>query len=99
VIADAVTRRGNPATSSDQWHVVHSRWCGKQANHPPFARKVVSEHGDDRSAAVAAAKKLIARIKPAVSTRPVSEKDQVFVRPPEFRSLKFAAHRFHPRPR
>jgi hypothetical protein len=99
MIKDALTRRGNPATSSDQWHVVHARWCGKDANHPPFARKVVSEHGDDRAAAVVAAKRLLAKIKDAMKGRPLAERDQVFVRRPEFCSLKFSAHRFRPRAR
>jgi len=97
MIKDALTRRGNPATSSNEWHVVHSKWCGKQANHPPFAREVTSEHGSNRSAAVAAAKKLVARIKPSIKNRIVAERDQVFVRPPEFKSLKFAEHRIRPR--
>jgi hypothetical protein len=73
---------------------VHSKWCGTAVKHPPFARKVVSEHGDDRSAAVAAARKLVARIKSSIEKRPVAERDQVFVRRPEFRSLKFATQRF-----
>jgi hypothetical protein len=99
MIKDAVTRRGNPATSSDEWHVVYSKWCGKRANHPPFSRKVISEHGGDRSAAVAAAKKLVARIKPSVENRIAAERDQVFVRPPEFKSLKFAEYRIRQGPR
>ena len=99
MIKDALTRRGNPATSSDQWHVVHAKWCGKERKLSPFARKVVSEHGGDRSAAVAAAKKLIARLKASIKDRPLAERDQVFVRPPDFRSLKYAEHRLSSGPR
>jgi hypothetical protein len=99
MIKDALTRRGNAATSSDQWHVVHAKWCGKEADHPPFARKVVSEHGTSRTAALAAAKKLVAKIKASCQDRPLAQRDQVFVRPPDFRSLKFTEQRFRPGPR
>ena len=92
MITNALTKRGNPATTSDQWHVVHAKWCGKRANHPPFARKVVSEH-PSRENAVDAAKQLAATLDPIRSKRPISERDQVLVRPPKFRSLKFAANR------
>jgi hypothetical protein len=98
MITDALTRRGNPATTSDQWHVVHAKWCGKRANHPPFARTVVSEHVD-RDAAVVAAKRLAARLDPVRGKRPVAERDQILVRPPLFRSLKFTAHRVQRRRR
>jgi hypothetical protein len=92
MITNAFTHRGNPATTSDQWHVVHAKWCGKRANHPPFAREVVSEH-PTRETAVVAAKRLAATLDPIRSKRPVAERDQVLVRPPQFRSLKFAANR------
>jgi hypothetical protein len=92
MITDALTRRGNPATTSDQWHVVHAKWCGKRASHPPFARKVVSEHAN-REAAVVAAKRLAAKLDPVRTTMPAAERDQILVRPPLFRSLKYTSHR------
>lgn len=98
MITDALTRRGNPATTSDQWHVILSKWCGRTANHPPFARKVMSEH-DDRLTAVAAAKRLAAKIDASRCKQPVKERDQILVRPPRYRSLKFTATRVTRRPR
>jgi hypothetical protein len=98
VITDALTRRGNPAMTSDKWHVVHSKWCGRGSNHPPFARAVVSEHRD-RGAAVDAAKQLAAKLDPKLQSRPIPERDQIFVRPPRFRSLKFTSFRLKRRPR
>ena len=91
MITDALTRRGNPATTSDRWHVVHATWCGSTGT-APFARKVVSEHSD-RTAAVTAAKKLAAKIDPIRAERPAAQRDQILVRPPRFRSLKFSTHR------
>jgi hypothetical protein len=92
VITDALTRRGNPATTSDRWHVVHAKWCGKQANHPPYSRTVVSEH-TSREKAVVAAKRLAAKLDPVRIKLPPAERDQILVRPPLFRSLKFTSHR------
>jgi hypothetical protein len=93
MITNATTRRGNPATTSDQWHVVHSKWCGKRANHPPFAREIVSEHGKNKTAALAAARKLATRMASAMRERPAAERDEFLVRPPLFRSLKFTTNR------
>jgi hypothetical protein len=98
MITDALTRRGNPAMTSDQWHVVHAEWCGKRANHPPFARHVVSEH-PDRATAVVAAKQLAAKLDPTVRARPIENRDQIFVRPPRYRSLKFTSRRIKKRRR
>jgi hypothetical protein len=59
---------------------------------------VVSEHGD-RDAAVDAAKSLAARLDPTRSQQPLAERDQIFVRPPRFRSLKFREYRVRRRRR
>jgi hypothetical protein len=92
VITDALTRRGNPAFTSDRWHVVHAKWSGTRNGGPPFARTVVSEHAD-REHAVVAAKRLAVKLDPTRQARPVTERDQIYVRPPQFRSLKFATHK------
>jgi hypothetical protein len=92
MIADALTGRQNPATTSDQWHVVHSEWKGRASNHPPFARSIVSEH-KNKAAADVAGKQLAMKLQTAQKKRPLEERDQIFVRPPGFRSLKFTAQR------
>lgn len=98
MITDALTKRGNAATTSDRWHVIHVKWCGKDANHPPYARTVVSEHAT-RESAVVAAKRLGARLDPVRKKLPILQRDQVLVRPPRYRSLKFASHRAERRQR
>jgi hypothetical protein len=91
MIAGASTRRGNPATTSGRWHVVHVGWCGKPADHPPFARGLVSERGEDRTEAVSAAKQPAAELGATTCERPLDERHRIFARPPGFRPLGSAA--------
>jgi len=87
MIRDILNRKKNPAVTSDRWHVIHARWTGKSAEEPRFARSIVSEH-EDRDAAVAAARKLVSRLRPQLAARSREDRDQVLVRRPHFKSLK-----------
>lgn len=91
MIEQTQTRAQRPALTSNLWHVVHSRWAPK-VDSPPFIRSIASEH-EHRAEAVDAAKLLIASLRDAGSERPVEEQDQVFVRRPHFKSLRFAHRR------
>jgi hypothetical protein len=91
MIAEASIRRGNPATTSDRWHVGHVGWCGKPADHPPFTRELVSEHGEDRTGAVSAARQPAAELGATVCELPLDERHRTFVGRPGFRPLGFAA--------
>jgi hypothetical protein len=97
MIKQALTKKKNPAVTSDQWHVVHAEWSGESKKEPSFARRVVSEHGD-RAAAITAANKLAAKVNRDVGKRPVAQHDQIFVRPPRYKSLKVAPRRVLQRP-
>ena len=89
VIMNAQTKQQKPAITSDRWHVVHSQWSAKRAaGQPPFARRIASEHSD-KAAAVVAAKQLAAELKPTMTSRATKDRDQVLVRPPRYRSLKY----------
>lgn len=92
MIKQAVTKKRNSAVTSDQWHVVHAKWAGDCVKDPNFARTIVSEHGD-RTRAVTAANDLASRVGDAVHDRPREQRDQIFVRPPNFKSLKVATRR------
>jgi hypothetical protein len=88
VITNAMTKNQKPAITSEKWHVVHSEWSAKRAGYPPFARRITSEHATE-AAAVVAAKRLAAKLRPAMNDRPIENQDQVLVRPPRFRTLKY----------
>ena len=88
VITNALTKNQKPAITSEKWHVVHSQWSAKRAGYPPFARRITSEHATE-AAAVVAAKKLAAKLRPAMNDLPIENQDQVLVRPPRFRTLKY----------
>lgn len=88
MISDTTTARSRPAITSDQWHVVRARW--HEGSATPYAREVVSEH-PDRVSAADAARTCVAAIALEMTDRPRSERDQVFVRRPRFKSLKQAA--------
>jgi len=78
----------HPAITSDQWHVAHARWTG-QHGEPRFERTIVGEHVDRRSAA-AAARTIVSDMAEEMTTRTRETRDQVFVRRPNFKSLKAA---------
>jgi hypothetical protein len=88
MIKEVVTSKGTPAITSDQWHVVHSRYAdGRQER--PFARAVHSEHAS-RSECVQAARALRRKLSAGSQSVPAAERDEVFVRRPNFKSLKLA---------
>ena len=91
MIQEAVNSKGSAAITSDQWHVVHSRFVDS-ARTRPFSRGVSSEHAD-RVACVKAAKSLKAKLAKDFADAPEDERDEVFVRPPGFKSLKTAKRR------
>ena len=92
MITDVVTTRGSAAITSDQWHVVHSRFTDAR-RRLPFSRLVSSEHAD-RAACVVAARGLIARLRAEAGKNvPAAQRDEVFVRRPGYKSLKTARRR------
>jgi hypothetical protein len=91
MISTVETRKGTEAVTSDRWHVVHARHDGSQAKLP-FVRSISSEH-EDRAACVKAARKLVADVRSETPDVPLSERDQVFVRRPGFKTIKNATRR------
>lgn len=95
MIKDTLSRHKRPALTSDRWHVVHARWSGNVKGEPRFERSITSEH-EDRDSATEAARKLQTELGADIARRPASSSDQIFVRRPNFSSLK-AAPRWKPR--
>ena len=91
MIQDTLSRRQRPSLTSDRWHVVRAAWDGGSTTRPMFDRAIVSEH-DDRDAARVAAKELESTLASAMAKRTPRSRDQVFVRRPDFKSLKHAPH-------
>jgi len=89
VIREVKSRRKNPAITSDRWHVVHACWSGNADGDALFDRKILSEH-EDWETARSAARKLMASLSLEMGDRPREQRDQVFVRKPNFKSLKIA---------
>ena len=89
MIREMLTRKNLSALTSDQWHVVRARLADESSGKPRFERSIVSEHAD-RTAAVTAAKEIVSTIAVEMAGRPAATCDQVFVRRPEFKSLKLA---------
>lgn len=92
MIVETRTRRLRRAVSSDRWHVIHSEWTDRSDKPARYARSIVSEH-EDRPGAVTAARLLSLTLKPRMSCRVRSQRDQVFVRPPGFKSRRFTRER------
>jgi len=90
MIQETRSRKSNPAITSDAWHVVHARWCGNRSAQPRFERAIVSEHRE-RAGAVTAAQKLVTALATEMYGRPHEHRDQIFVRQPEYKTLKTAA--------
>lgn len=88
MISEVQTKKGNPAVTSDQWHVVHSRFMFPGALRP-FLRSIHSEW-KDRQSCRTAARALRARLNEDDKEVPPAERDEVFVRKPNFRTLKIA---------
>lgn len=91
MIHELINRKNLPALTSDQWHVVHARLAGESKGKPSFERSIVSEH-EDRAAAAIAAKRVLVSLAPMMDGRSPEGRDQVFVRKPDFKSLKTAKH-------
>jgi hypothetical protein len=87
MIQETLSNKQRPALTSDRWHVVHARWSRNPSGRSTFLRSIVSEH-EDRDAAVRGARELVERLAAEMAVRPLSERDQLFVRKPGFRSLK-----------
>ena len=89
MIQDTVTRSRRAALTSDRWHVVHARWAGDPSGEADFTRTIVSEH-EDRPSAVKAAREILTSMATEQAARSATQRDQVFVRKPEFKSFKSA---------
>lgn len=87
MIKSTLSRKKNPALTSDRWHVLHARWTGETAGKPRFDREIVSEHGDRESAATAA-RKMVSSMASEMTGRANDRRDQILVRRPEYKSLK-----------
>ena len=91
MITEVQTAKGTAAITSDHWHVVHARWVAGESKRP-FMRSIYSEH-DDRAACRGAAKALRQKLMSEATRVPADERDEVFVRKPNFKSLKRAKAR------
>jgi hypothetical protein len=96
VIREVLTKKGAPAITSDQWHVVHAHFTAGLRG-APFVRGISSEHAE-RSECVAAARQLRGSLHEQNAAVAAAERDQVFVRRPHFKSLKRARRRL-PKPK
>lgn len=86
MIHEVVTSKGAAAITSDRWHVVHSR-CVVSAETTAFTRSINSEHAD-RGECKTAARQLRDKLATQESAVPADQRDEVFIRPPGFKSLK-----------
>jgi hypothetical protein len=91
MILDVKTSKGVAAITSDHWHIVHSRLI-EGGGKRPFSRIVHSEHADAR-ACRKAARELRLKLATEAAGVPLEEQDEVFVRRPNFKSLKHARAR------
>lgn len=90
MITETKSHKSNPAITSDRWHVVHARWNGAETDEPQFDRSIVSEH-DDREGATRAAGELHQSLAGEMNSRREPVRDQLFVRRPDFKTLRTAA--------
>ena len=88
MMLEVLTRAGVAAITSDRWHVVRARLTYPGAVRP-FVRAVESEHRD-RASCVRAAVALRRRVAAESVGRPVAERDEIVVCPPNYKSLKVA---------
>jgi hypothetical protein len=88
MITEVETSKGSAALTSDHWHVVHSRFTFRGARRP-FLRGIHSEWGDRKSCRTAA-KALRMQLNRNGREVPETERDEVFVRKPNFKTLKVA---------
>jgi hypothetical protein len=93
MIKNTTTDCQREAITSDRWHVVQARWSGLPQRNSLFTRSIVSEH-DTREESIAAGKALAATVTFAQADVEPGERDAIWVRRPEFKSLRHAASRF-----
>ncbi len=89
MIRETISRRNHAAVTSDHWHVVRARLSAEPSDDSRYVRSIVSEH-DNRVAAVTAARQIFRSLAPEMADRPRDVRDQIFVRKPDFKSLKLA---------
>ena len=95
MITETVTNKGVPAITSDRWHVVHAKCRRRGKQSGPFERMIVSEH-EDKVGCRKAAKALLADLLKDKDV-PLAQRDEVFVRRPNFKSLKATRRRTKPK--
>jgi hypothetical protein len=91
MITEVQTSKGTPAITSDKWYLVHSRWV-TASGKGSFVRSVDSEH-EDSGACRKAARKLRQKLANEGAELPEAERDEVFVRRPNYKTLKRAKAR------
>jgi len=92
VIKELLNRRQRSVLTSDQWHVLHARWVGNARGTARFERSIISEHVD-RATAIESAKHFGGSHTPEQGERADEARDQILVRRPDAKSLKFAGRR------
>jgi len=88
VISEVQTDSGGTAITSDHWHIVHARYVFDGATRP-YLRSVHSEY-EDRTACRHAARALRVHLIAQEKDVAPEKRDEVFVRKPNFKSLKIA---------
>ena len=96
MITEVLNSKGVAAITSDQWHLVRSHYTGGKVKRP-YARVIVSEH-PDRQSCRKAAQVLRRQLDQEETDVPELERDEVFARPPRFKSLERAKRRRSPTP-
>ena len=91
MISAVRTSKGSEAITSDRWHVVHSQFTSSKGK-TFFIRLVHSEHLD-RAECLAEAKQLLVTLVDKNGGIPAAERDEVFIRRPNYKTLKRAKHR------
>ena len=87
MIRETLNLKKRAVITSDRWHVVHARWSGVSERKPRFVRTIASEH-EDRAKAFRALRALKLSLVAALAQRAEATRDQVFVRKPDFTTLK-----------
>jgi len=93
VIREVQTDAGSAAITSDQWHIIHSRYVFDGAKRP-YLRSVHSEY-EDRTACRQAARALRQQLLAQETGVAIDQRDEVFVRKPNYKSLKISRSGHH----
>ena len=91
MITEVQLESGATAITSDRWHLVHARYVFAGAKRP-YLRSVHSEH-NDRPACRVAARMLRQQLVTQEAGVAFDQRDEVFVRKPNFKSLKVSRSR------